>query len=1188
MLGMLALLWALPGNAQAPQMVWSQRADVGSPGRYSRAAMAFDDRQGVMLLFGGDASPADGVLGFPTNDLWQYDGTAWIPVVVNGVKPAARSGHAMVYDPVAQRVLLFGGDAGGGSFLNDFWAFAFSGPAAGAWQRLADLPDAGRWGMSMAYDAGHDRVVIVGGIRQGTLPQDTPSGRYNAVPATRQTFFWNRTAWTAGPDSAEYNNGPFTDRAEHRVIGGPLNGTLGYHPVSGELILLAERLFPFQTTPVGNYARVGGVSLLEAAGWSQNTGGYVSVIGGLPPGYRAISNSRIQSAYDPVRERLVIATGEDSQSMEYTGRGWTDYSYNPSPGVFYDLGRGSFGNLPSRPGFCMAHDSKRGATVFFGGKGVGAEPGDTWELRGNPAVPFLITTNLERTLIEVCQGEGIALNGAVQTAGPVSVRWFRNNTAIAGQTNFTLVRGNLSSADSGEYQFVVTDSAGRRRTSEVTKVYVHMAPTFTAPPVPRRVAPGESFALEAGWSSSLPVTIQWFHGDVPIPGATGAVYEKLSAELADGGLYSVRLTTRCTTVASTPVRVMVGPVVLQDPVAAPDSSVGSSPIGMRVVGDGVGALDGVYRTTSGTVDHPNHLAPDDALKPRPLTFTWRREGVPIALGGRFSVSNTPLTSLLLIQEPDYEDEGAYDCVVGDITGPANAVASRQTVLVLRPLAPPFLTLQKGVGPDPRFNAGMVQDTRRHRTVLFGGTAQGMDPRSTTPRVLQYASNDTWEWDGQVWVKRNPVNRPPPITDFGMVYDSRRGRVVLFGGYVFRPPNYSQGDAVLSNAVWEWDGNDWSQVTSLTPSPLARSQPSLCFDSVRGEVLMMGGYYFNPNPADQALERNSLWAWDGRQWNARAVLPRSGFNQPPEVYPGNQFCFDESRGVAVMFGPFFDSRQPVCEWNGVKWEVKYPADLKVLDSRGGGSAFYDPIRRLVGLPIVGNNLQPYVAPLAASLVFWDGVKFLRGDHITINDLTGTNLTNYFEAGPNLQQGDLTAYDPERRALVWLDMNQFFYTAPTTLREMHFSAKAKPVFQPVQVFFGTNQTVELRVVSAGQRPLFQQWFKDGAPILDEVRVTGAATATLRIPNATASDAGLYTLRVGNVYRQVMSEPIRLGVQPDGVAYVAQGSGLVLSWPGTTGILEVSPTPTGPWTPVFGATPPYSVAQDEGNGFYRVRYP
>lgn len=58
--------------AQEP-MAWQQRTDVGSPGLYEGAAMAFDEQQGVMLHFGGSAAwTVIGALAYSTNN-----GTNW-------------------------------------------------------------------------------------------------------------------------------------------------------------------------------------------------------------------------------------------------------------------------------------------------------------------------------------------------------------------------------------------------------------------------------------------------------------------------------------------------------------------------------------------------------------------------------------------------------------------------------------------------------------------------------------------------------------------------------------------------------------------------------------------------------------------------------------------------------------------------------------------------------------------------------------------------------------------------------------------------------------------------------------------------------------------------------------------------------------------------------------------------------
>ncbi len=1091
----------------------------------------------------------------------------------------------LVYDPVDARVLLFGGDAGGGIYLNDLWAFGFSGPAAGSWTHLTDLSGPGRRGMAMAYDAGRDLFVMVGGLKQGTVAVDPPGGTlYGSVePATRETFTWDRSAWSAGPLSVEYNNGPIMDDVDFRVMGGPLNGTLGYHALSDELFLLAERSFPMLDLPFANYMYPrGGTSQFLGTNWSVNTGG-IRPFDLLTP-WRAFSYTRIQSAYDPARERLIVAAAGQTNTIEYTGTGWAgrDEGWN------YPNGRGEFGYVPPRPHPALAHDTLRGCTVFFGGRASLLDPGDTWELVENPAVPFMISTNLSTTLREPCQGDTITLTGSASGVGPFRFRWLRDAQPLPLRTNDTLVLTNVTATESGDYTFEVRDSSGRRIISETTPVLVHVPPTITQQPPLRRVVPGESFSLDVVWTSTLPVTLQWRWNEQAIPGATSAAYTVASAVVADAGNYSVVLSTRCTTVTSADGRVLVGPVVVQHPFAATNESVGFSPVILSCIGDGVGALDGTYTTAGSPATHPNHLAPDSLTNPRPLTFSWRRDGVVLSAGSKYTISNTAVRSVLIVNNPDYEDEGMYHCVVTDICGPTYAQPSLETLLILRPLAPPYLTLLQNRGPDPVRDAGMVYDSRRQRTVLFGGQVYGVNPRAGNALVGLYYSDDTWEWDGKVWLKRNPVHHPPPTTEFGLVYDSQRGRTVMIGGFHYPPPNYTPGSQIMTSDVWEWDGNDWTQVVSGTASPSARTSPSLCYDDVRREVLMITANQFSPTPTDFRGAMNALWAWDGTNWYSRQTLPTNGV--APDAYAGNAFAFDRHRGKAVLFGPFFDAAYPVWEWDGANWaRVLPPVELRVSQPRFA-APYYDPIRRRVGLPVISNNLSPGGSTSVNTVVFWNGAAFDRGDTFTIDEVSGASLSA-FDSGPVGKwggQSDMTCFDTARRCLVWLDEPASFAGGASFTREMHFSAKVKPVYQPIEVVYATNQTIQIRSISAGQRPLVYQWYKDGAPLFDDGHWNGAGTATLSISNATPDDAGLYTLRVTNVYNQQFTQNILVRVPDDGVSFAVQGSGLVLSWPGATGILETAPTVLGPWTTVYGSTPPYVVARDEGQQFYRVRYP
>lgn len=1177
---LLALLACplLPAAAQAP-LIWQQRTDVGSPGAYENAALAFHDRQGVLLLFGGVKYESGGILGTPSNDLWQYDGAAWQPVTVTGPRPAARSQHGLVYDPVDQRVLLFGGD--GGSYLNDLWAFDFTGPAIGAWVRLTDLPAAGRRGAILGYDAWRDHFVVVGGIKQGTTEQLPVGGQaYGGVyPATRETWVWNRAGWVAGPLAAEYINGPAQDNFDYTIMAGPRAGALVHHTASGQTVLLAEHRHGMTGIPVANvFYGAGGMSFYEGSHWTANTGGNVYLANWSRLNVQMVSSStRVVAAYDPGRQRVVAFGAGRENSEEYTGNGWAGAT---------DATRGTFGPLPAARVFpCLGHDARRGVTVFFGGRASVSEPGDTWELVENPAAPFLITTNLATAPLEFCQGETLMLQGGATGVGPFTVRWFRDTDLVPGTNGFQLVLTNLVPAQAGAYTFEVSDSSGRKLRSQATPVVVHAPPQVSAPQA-RRVVPGESFALEVSVTSTLPVTYQWYRGGDLLPGATGAVFSKASAVVADAGIYTVFVATRCTTVSSSGARVYVGPLINQHPAAPTNREVMAGPLTLTVTADGAGAQVGTY-TVSGGGTHPNRHAPDSPTNPLPMNFTWRHEGVPLVAGPNVLFSNTPLSSTLIILQPDYEHEGAYDCVVADASGPAYAEVTPPTFVILRPLAPPYLTLLQGRGPEPRAHAGMVYDSSRRRTVLFGGEAYGVNPRSGSPNLGYFNSNDTWEWDGQSWVKRNPSTRPPALTQFGIAYDSRRGRTVVFGGYKFAPPNYLLGSQVISNEIWEWDGSDWTQVFSANPPPQGRTRPMLCFDSVRGEVLMLGGSQLNPEPPDYYGSRKILWAWDGTQWTQRGTIPGGGASD----YVGGEhgFAFDAQRGVAVLFGPFGEGTYPVWEWNGATWnKVMPPASLRVIDSRQSGGAFYDSVRRRVGLAMISNSLFPSVGTSLPVVVWWDGREFLRGDTRTLDDLNGLVLTNGVESGPWGQVSDLVAFDAHRRCLVWQDMPQFLNAGPAWTRAMHFSAKVKPVHQPREVRFTAGQNLQLPSINAGERPLVQQWFKDGATLFDDAHWNGTATPRLGIQGATAADVGDYTLRVTGPYNQVTTDPIQLRLQGTGISLVVQGGGLELYWPGATGILETAPTANGPWTALYGITSPFNVALDEAWRFYRVRYP
>lgn len=151
----LAELWSI---AVEPVPAWSPLAAGGAPpsGRQNHTAVR-DARRHRMLVFGGYD-------GARRNDAWALPlegAPAWEPLAPLGVPPSARGNHAAVYDPVRDRMLVLGGSDG--TYLSDVWELSFAG--APQWTQLFPTgpPPSARVGHAVAYDPIRDRVVIFGG-----------------------------------------------------------------------------------------------------------------------------------------------------------------------------------------------------------------------------------------------------------------------------------------------------------------------------------------------------------------------------------------------------------------------------------------------------------------------------------------------------------------------------------------------------------------------------------------------------------------------------------------------------------------------------------------------------------------------------------------------------------------------------------------------------------------------------------------------------------------------------------------------------------------------------------------------------------------------------------------------------------------------------------------------------------------
>ncbi len=160
----------------------------------------------------------------------------------------------------------------------------------------------------------------------------------------------------------------------------------------------------------------------------------------------------------------------------------------------------------------------------------------------------------------------------------------------------------------------------------------------------------------------------------------------------------------------------------------------------------------------------------------------------------------------------------------------------------QPTTTGWTLLDPRVAPSPRASPAMAYDARYNRTILYGGITEIL-----TPGVGQ-----TWEYDAQanLWTLRNPPTAPPGQYDASMVYDSHADRIILFGGD-------SYGGAWLDQ-TWAYDyANDtWTNLNPPTAPP-GRNTFGMVYDSRADRIIIFGGYASTSGTQDFG----DTWAYD---------------------------------------------------------------------------------------------------------------------------------------------------------------------------------------------------------------------------------------------------------------------------------------------------------------------------------------
>jgi len=169
-LGLPAQVSAASANGTWTRLTSYDAPPFTGPGQRLGHVLVYDPPRDRLLLHGGVSGP------FFLSDLWEFPlatNGPWHELTPAGPAPYSRAFHSAIYDPIGDRMILFGGFQPGAN--GETWALDLADSLPLAWHQLAPTgtAPAARYWHSAMYDAQFGRMAIFGGQSGSTFFNDT-------------------------------------------------------------------------------------------------------------------------------------------------------------------------------------------------------------------------------------------------------------------------------------------------------------------------------------------------------------------------------------------------------------------------------------------------------------------------------------------------------------------------------------------------------------------------------------------------------------------------------------------------------------------------------------------------------------------------------------------------------------------------------------------------------------------------------------------------------------------------------------------------------------------------------------------------------------------------------------------------------------------------------------------------------
>lgn len=265
------------------------------------------------------------------------------------------------------------------------------------------------------------------------------------------------------------------------------------------------------------------------------------------------------------------------------------------------------------------------------------------------SAPAIVSQPLGGT---VRAGSSITLSVGASGTPPLSYQWLKGGVGLSGATQASLSLSNVQAADAAVYSAVVTNMYGTA-TSEGAVLGVDSKPLILSQPTGLVIAPGGNaqFIVSASGPS---LAYQWWHGTMPVPGATSTELVLSNAMAGAQGNYFAVVTNFAGSITSAPAVLAFDSSVLSILVAPKDQTV--------------------------EVGYPASFSVSVSGIP-PIVYQWQHNG--LALPG---ATNSELT----LPSAKTNDVGSYSVIV---TNGYDSLTSSSAQLTVTPGAtPPVLVI----------------------------------------------------------------------------------------------------------------------------------------------------------------------------------------------------------------------------------------------------------------------------------------------------------------------------------------------------------------------------------------------------------------------------------------------------------------------------------------------------------------